>query len=90
MKPDLLQKVNTQHCTSWAVTKFMLWIEERNKRVPSEKMEPDIPDHELLCYILRLFVLEVRKSNGEKYPPGSIINLLSGIHRQIISNMVIQ
>ena len=63
-------------------------MEERNKRVP-EQIDCDIlccNDPERLSNQLRLFVLEVRKMDGEKYPPGTIKSLLSGINRELAKN----
>ena len=79
---------NTKHSTKWAVSTFVSWVVERNKRVP-EQIDCDILcciDPERLFNQLRLFVLEVRKMDGEKYTPGTIKSLLSGINREFAKN----
>lgn len=91
-KPELLEKaakgvvlLNTHHSTTWLVK------EESNGRVQGEQIEDNIlfcTDCKRLSYILRLFVLEVRKSNGDSYPPNSLRNILSGINRKLVSNGV--
>lgn len=71
---------------------FQSWIEERNLQVSVEEQIPlDIlsthqADSEKLCKVLRLFVLEARKIDGEKYPSGTIRNLLSGLNRELLKN----
>jgi hypothetical protein len=58
---------------------------------PEDFIDPailSIDDIEKLSYVLRLFVLEVRKTNGEKYPAGTIRSLLSGINRELIKNNI--
>ena len=58
-------------------------MKQRNHLV-SEQIEPDIlsyRDAEHLLYVLRLFVMEARKVDGERYPPGTIRSLLNGISR---------
>ena len=94
-KPELVEQAaegvvptNTKHSTKWAVKTFMSWLKQRNERVPDDQIESSIlscRDHSRLCYVLRLFVLEVRKSNGECYPPAS---LLSGINREMMNNKI--
>ena len=37
-------------------------------------------------YVLQLFVIEARKMDGKKYPPGTVRNLLSGINRELMKN----
>uniref|UniRef100_A0A1X7V7N6 Uncharacterized protein n=1 Tax=Amphimedon queenslandica TaxID=400682 RepID=A0A1X7V7N6_AMPQE len=60
--------------------------------MPQELIELDIlsaptsPDCQ--CYILQLFALEVRKVNGDRYPPSSIRSLQSGIGRELADNKV--
>uniref|UniRef100_A0A1X7T6K0 Uncharacterized protein n=1 Tax=Amphimedon queenslandica TaxID=400682 RepID=A0A1X7T6K0_AMPQE len=60
--------------------------EGRNKKRPEEPIDPQIltvDDTTNLCLVLRLFVLEARKANGDSYPPSTIRNLLSGINREL-------
>ena len=67
---------------------FLAWIEEHNKRVV-EQIVCDIlssNDAESLSYVLRLFVMEARKVDVEKYPPATIYSLLSGLSRELLKN----
>ena len=93
IKHELLEKAaegvvpkNTRHSTTWSVKTFLSWVAERNERVENDKIEDDIlfsTDCKRLSYhsyVLRLFVLEARKSNGESYPPSNLRNILSGIN----------
>ena len=45
-------------------------------------------DAEMVSKCMRLFVLEVRKADGEPYPPSTIRGLLSGLNRVMQSNKV--
>ena len=94
-KPDEFKRAaegvvpnNTRQNTKWAVSTFLSWVEERNKRVP-DQIDCDVlssNNAERLSYVLRLFVIEARKMDCEKYPPGIVRNLLSGINRELIKN----
>ena len=81
---------NTRLNTKWAISTFLSWIKERNDRVDaSEQLDTAIlssKDTDEISRVLRLFVLEVRKVDGERYPPGSIRNLVSGINRELTKN----
>ena len=81
---------------------FLCWLDERNKRTDVESIRPNkrtdvesiqpsilsCDDANRVSYVLRLFVLEVRKGNGEKYPPATIRSLRSGLHREMGKNRV--
>ena len=65
-------------------------MKERN-HLESEQIDPDTcilscRDAEHLSYVLRLFVMEARKVDGEKHPPGTIRSLLHRISRELIKN----
>ena len=82
---------NTRNSTNWAVRTFLLCIEERKKRETQEKIEPDIlscNNADRVSFVMRLFVLEVRKADGGKYLPATIRNLLSGLNREMTKNKV--
>ena len=65
-------------------------MNERNTRVSEveeEAVDPEVLyscDPVKVCFVLRLFVMEVRKTNGENYPPSTIRNLLSGLNRVMV------
>ena len=72
---------NTERNTRWALKNFDLWRKTRNKCQP----EDPIPEDFFQCsgpQILNrhlCFVLETRKSNGERYPPATLHHLLCGL-----------
>ena len=75
---------NTKKNNSWAEKTFLAWVEERNKAVPEDPVPIDLLScHKptVVCKYLRYFVLEVRSSTGEKYPPATIRSILSGLNR---------
>lgn len=78
---------NTQKATNWAVRVFEEWRVERNKatsddgkKCPSNLLE--CPLQTLLNYWLSRFVVEVRREDGQQYPPTTISNLLAGLYRE--------
>ena len=82
---------NTQNSTNWAVRTFQSWVKERNEREVEYKIEPGIfscNDPERVSFVMLLFVLEVRKADGGKYPPARICNILSGLNREMTKNKV--
>lgn len=76
-KPDQLEKaaegvipMNTRNSTNWAVQTFPTWAEQRNKREDGEKIPLDVlscQDPGIMSFVMRAFVLEVRRANSEKY-----------------------
>jgi len=79
---------NTQKSDQWAQRALAAWITERNKRC-NEKCPMDIletEDAESLAKWLSLFVIELRKKDGSKYPPASIHLILCGLQRIIRRN----
>ena len=77
---------NTSRSTKWALKVFELWSQARNQHQP----EADIP-HDLLTkcdpamlntHVSR-FVVEIRKTNGDYYPPATINQLLCGLLRNM-------
>ena len=61
-----------------------MWCRERNSK---ENLEPvpfdlfECSDPELLNKHFARFIVEVRKTNGENYPPATLYQLLSGLLR---------
>ena len=77
---------NTEKNDRWALNTFKAWISERNDRCKelslNELCPEDVLDRgnaELLNKWLSLFVLEVRKVDGSRYPPSSIHLILCGL-----------
>ncbi len=75
--------LNTEKNDRWATNTFNAWVSERNKhsqeQCPDDVLERD--DAELLNKWLTLFVAEVRKVDGSRYPPKTIHSLLCGLQR---------
>lgn len=68
---------NTKKCTSWAVKVFNEWKSSRidDKKCPDNLL--GLPVDSDLNYWMPLFINEVRKADGEPYPPRSINLLLA-------------
>ena len=82
---------NTKHSTDWAVKTFLSWVTERNIRCPDELIEDFLSccsDAKRASYVLCLFVFEVRKQNGEHYPPSTLRSILSGLNREFARNKI--
>lgn len=76
---------NTVISTNWSIKTFQLWQQERNCFEPNS-IPTDLftsKDPALLSRYLSLFVIEVRKKSGEKYPPATLHQLLCGILRHM-------
>ena len=59
----------------WALKLFQEWIAQRNEKCADKKCPGDLldkPDVAKLNFWLCRFVIEVRKQNGEPFPPKSI------------------
>ena len=71
-------------------TTVLKWLQECNKRedveehCPEDFLERD--DAELLNKWLSLFVIELRKADGSRYPPATINLLLCGLQRYMRRN----
>lgn len=67
---------NTQSSTNWCVCTFITWLTQRNTRtannpesvIPTNILESH--DVDAVCRAMRLFVLEVRRVDGQCYPQG--------------------
>ena len=84
---------NTEKNDRWALNAFNAWIKERNERCkelsPNQLCPEDVLDGdnaELLNKWLSLFVMEVRKGDGTRYPPSSIHLILCGLQRYMRRN----
>ena len=74
---------NTQKNYQWALRAFNEWIQERNKRCEDKCPESllETENAESLAKWLSLFTIEVRKKDGERYPPATIHMLLCALQR---------
>ena len=79
---------NTSSSAKWALSTFTNWMESRNmhyKDAPGQQVPIDIlnstKDTEKFCKWMILFVAEVRRKDGNKYPPKTIYFLLAGLLR---------
>ena len=75
---------NTEKNTRWALKNFDLWRKARNTCRPEDSVPVHFfqcTDPKLLNRHLSRFVLETRKSNGERYPPATLHHLLCGLLR---------
>ena len=76
---------NTGKATDWAVRVFHDWRTARNKSVGVAEQCPETllekPIAEPLNYCLSRFIVEVRREDGNPYPPSSISNILAGLYR---------
>ena len=84
--PKLRFVKNTQRNNTWALKLFQEWRVDRNKR--SEKLCPedllDNPDPKKLNHWLSRFVTEVRKQDGQPYPPKTIHHILAALQRIVV------
>ncbi len=77
----------TQDATKWVLTTFNTWRESHNLH-SSVKCPTDIFDRQdsaTLNYWLKIFAVEVRKVNGEQYPPKTLYLMFSAILRYMRS-----
>jgi hypothetical protein len=75
---------NTRASTNWALKTFTEWMKQRNLRAPDDPIPSDILESKEasnVCRIMRLSVLEARRSDGQPYPPATLRSLVSGIQR---------
>ena len=75
---------NTTKATDWALRVFEQWKENRNHTSPEERVPEKLLEDgnaELLNLWLARFVVEIRRADGEPYPPSSINGILSGLYR---------
>ena len=81
--------VNTEYSTKWAVKNFDDWKHQRNathssdKTIPENLLESGSVDQ--LCHWLSLYVVETRNKQGQPYPPKTLYQLLTGLHRHALT-----
>ena len=74
----------TTYSTNWALKNFNDWKKKRNEVYPDTKVPDDLILNEKvadICKWLSFYVTETRSYTGERFPPKSIHQLLSGILR---------
>ena len=83
--------INTETSTRWAVKNFTDWANNLNKSCSNDTVPIDLLEcHDVtkVCKYMCKYILETRKSDGTKYPPGTIKSLIAGINRQLQLNKV--
>lgn len=81
---------STQAKSQWAVKMFRSWLENFNQRDGREnKFENDIDQmcKEELNNALHFFISEVRKENGERYPPASLKSIVAMLQHHLVHNL---
>lgn len=81
-----LKPVNTDRSTKWALKVFKLWCKERNQRFPEDAVPGDFfatTDPSVINKHLSRFAVETRKTDGSKYRPATIHQLLCGVLRHM-------
>ena len=77
----------TKEQTEWAVKVWKEWALSRNTRFLSDKQPFSTTFCELtvseMDFWLSRFVLEVRKRNGDPYPPNTLYQLICGLQHQL-------
>jgi hypothetical protein len=82
-----------QQCNTWALGVFKSWADSRNQETPVDapKCATDLlqAQHPLakVDLWLALFVLEVRRVDGEYYPPSTLQNILTALFRVYKGNL---
>ena len=74
----------TEQSNNWAASNFEEWQRDYNRRNPGSEIHRDIlgsMDCQELDEVLSTFIVETRKEKGKKYPPRTLYQLLSGLHR---------
>ena len=77
---------NTSKATKWSLKVLEQWKTARNQQYPNETVPEDLlksSDPQFLNTHLSRFAVEVRKVNGDKYPPSTIHQLLCGLLRHM-------
>ena len=77
----------TRNQTKWAVKVWKEWATSRNKKLLSDKApfscEIEKLSAQLINFWLCRFVLEIRRRDGERYPPASLYQLCCGLLRHL-------
>ena len=74
---------NTKKNNAWVERTFNASVEHRNKVKPDSVPTDLLTCHDpnIICKYMRYFVLKARIQDGNKYPPGRIRSILSGLNR---------
>jgi len=85
----------TAHANDWALTVWRQWANYRNQLqetrrdnyfpIPVEFSEGSQVTVQKLDYWISFFVLEIRRQDGQCYPPNSLFNIVAGIQRHLRS-----
>ena len=80
---------NTQKNNAWVMRVFSKWRVQRNGDISDKAHQCpenllDDPDSKKLNFWLSRFVTEVRKQDGQSYPPRTIHQILSALQRKMI------
>ena len=81
--------LNTEYSSHWAEKNFLSWAENRNKKMPNDPVPMNLlqsHDPGLVCKHSCCFAMEIRKEDGELYPPATIRSLLCGLNRTLKSS----
>ena len=77
----------TRNQTKWAVKVWKEWATSRNKKLLSDEApfscEIEKLSAQLINFWLCRFVLEIRRRDGERYPPTSLYQLCCGLLRHL-------
>ena len=77
----------TRNQTKWAVKVWTEWATSRNKKLLSDEApfscEIEKLSAQLINFWLCRFVLEIRRRDGERYPPASLYQLCCGLLRHL-------
>ena len=77
----------TRNQTKWAVKVWTEWATSRNKKLLSDEApfscEIEKLSAQLINFWLCRFVLELRRRDGERYPPASLCQLCCGLLRHL-------
>ena len=80
--------IKTEQATSWSVKAWQEWTMQRDKdglemhMLLSNNIEE--MNNECLNFWMPRFILEIRKKNGDEYPPpNSLYQMVCGLQRQV-------
>ena len=76
---------NTKSSNKWAPKNIRAWISDCNTRMSDEAVPVGLlacKDADILCKWMCCFVQEMRKENGENYPPSTLCQLLPAFQRR--------
>ncbi|XP_053390993.1 uncharacterized protein LOC128553833 [Mercenaria mercenaria] len=82
---------NTTRSNIWAINVWKEWAENRNLQ-PETASEPGFPipldignfqSYKEMDFWLQRFICEIKRKNGEPYPPATLQNIAAGIQRYL-------